>query len=125
MAKRVVKRNTSPAVEFPDMLLVWEHDGITYNRRDPIHISGESGKFLFWYADVTRTGKETVTVWWIGRHFRSFYADRVISPDQAKKKKEPVCQEHPTYGAVRRPRTECGVCWAAFEAKQEKKHGKV
>jgi len=129
MAKRAVKRSPSRSVERfgPETFETWEHDGITYNKRDPIYIEGEGGLFKFWYMSHNKEGRETVTVWWVGRHFRSFYADRVINPNEVNKKKAPVCKEHPGYGVVRKPRTDCGVCWAAYEAKHGKEddHGEV
>lgn len=132
MAKRTLNKRTSspsaPVDDFgPETFDTWEHDGVTYNKRDSIYIEGEDGLFQFWSYQVSaKNGKGIVNVWWVGRQFRSFYADRVLNPDQRKRKKDSVCKEHPSYGAVRRPRTDCGVCWAAFEAKQErKKHGTV
>lgn len=34
---------------------------------------------------------------------------------EAKAERPNLCSEHPTYGAKKRPRTDCPTCWLAYE----------
>ena len=112
---------------------IWEHDGITYQRRDVISISGETGEFRFWEIQKGQNDREVVTCWWVNRGFRSFTADRVKQPKRRavpkeRKKKEKVaglCDTHPAYGAIRKPRTDCTGCWSAYNSRKDESNGEV
>lgn len=103
----------------------WEHKGIVYKRGDYIKISGESGIFIFMSYNLEKSGREVIDTWWVGRHMRSFHVDRIMAPKvksirqrKEKTKTMKVCDTHPSYGAVRKPRTDCSSCWAAYNSKQ-------
>jgi hypothetical protein len=117
-------KRKSQKVETPvDMKMTLEYDGITYQKGDPIWIRGESGNFVFLWADTGKDGKVVVNTWWRKgvkdggyAQFRSFYLEKVGLPKTKapRQTKFLYCDDHPTYGAVRRPRTSCNACWDAY-----------
>lgn len=118
MVKRIIKVNKE---DFPEDYQTLTHNDITYQKGDPINIQGERGHFKFWSWQTNANGRVIVCVWWENHHFRHFYIDRVLGPKTKKKTSKRaityLCDEHPSYGALRRPRTGCVTCWNAFEAR--------
>lgn len=107
----------------------WEHQGVVYAPGDPIRISGERGNFRFYsHGRNTRLNTEWVDVYHEGHHYRSFRPNRVVAPVKKSKGTKqqgqaqspvPVCDEHKSYTAQRKPRTDCARCWQAYEERKK------
>jgi len=124
---RATKRISTETIEDQRGTLnrVLEHDGIVYQKGDLISFKRERGRFAFLYWADSPSGKKVVTTWWTQGNSsggysqaRSFYVDKIAGPKVKTKKQGRFlyCDDHPTYGAVRRPRTTCEACWVAYNA---------
>jgi len=98
-----------------------EYEGVTYSKGDTIEITG-LGKMSFRDHTVNeKTESEWVSVFQHNHGSRSFHLDRIKTskkPTRAassNSQTEVLCLEHKTYGAIRKPRTDCVRCWAAYE----------
>lgn len=109
---------------------VLEHKGLTFTLGDVIKIEG-IGECVFKGHTVNLDLEtEWITVFQPNRGYRAARLERIKLPRQSKLRKprpDPasssldktqVCPVHPKYGAVRKPRTDCPRCLAAYEARR-------
>lgn len=90
----------------PETICPWEWQGQTFHKGDLVKIDGEDDTFAFHYAETLKSGKIVVHVY--HERWRAFYAERIkVIPAG-------TCPEHPKYQGIRRPRSGCGGCWAAW-----------
>lgn len=95
-----------------------------------VRINGESGTFkiLSWETS-TVNGKLIINCWWEGYYLRSVYAERLKTSKTSKRTKIAghikFCNDHPQYGGIRKPRTDCKSCWDAYNSKHPPEEIKV
>jgi hypothetical protein len=122
--KTINKTDTTEVEEVPWKKEPFEFKGKTYEvgfQSPSIKIKGESGTFKIISWEISpSTGKLIVNCWWEGFYYRSFYAERIKANRVNKRTKAgghvKYCDDHPQYGAIRRPRTDCKPCWSAYNA---------
>ena len=56
----------------------------TYNKGDAIAIDGIQGPTTFWSHQTSSSGSHSVTIWWVGRHFRDVPVDRIVGRQEAR-----------------------------------------
>jgi len=102
-----------------------EWNGITYVDGDDIQFKTMKGKFKFssWEENL-ETQTSWVNVFEVGRCWRAFRLKEIKKPKPKKiqKGKAPagLCQTHKLYTAQRKPRTDCLVCWDAYNDKHDR-----
>lgn len=82
MKKKLTTRNASTPVDSNFAPLnPWEYEGTTYTKGDVVRIKELDGTARFWYAQLEKTGRYTICVFWEGHCFRFFYADEVLGSE--------------------------------------------